>query len=139
MWIAFATIAVCTVTGCGGSAITADHIERAVETTFANRVAIQVTWLKLPPMDASTFDVIASCRRSATGSRSGAGEWVCQLRWLGPDRQVLHDTFDLSVTTDGCYTATAEGETLGGPTLRASDGSDVRNLLYVFEGCFATA
>jgi hypothetical protein len=42
------------------------------------------------------------------------------------------------VTTDGCYTATVEGESLGGPTVKRSDGRDVKNLLYVFEGCFDT-
>jgi hypothetical protein len=65
---------------------------------------------------------------------------VCRLAWHIPDRQFLRDTYDLSVTTDGCYTATvdaAEGH-LGGPTLKASDGADVRNLLYTFEGCFDT-
>jgi len=54
--------------------------------------------------------------------------------------QFLRDTYDLSVATDGCYTATvvaAEGH-LGGPILKASDGSDVRTLTYTFEGCFDT-
>jgi len=48
----------------------------------------------------------------------------------------MTDTYDLSVSTDGCYTATIEGEELGGATINASDGSDLRNLLYAFEGCF---
>jgi hypothetical protein len=60
------------------------------------------------------------------------------LPWQGPDRQTLRDTFDLFVTTDGCYTATAAAETLGGPTLKTTTGSSVRNLLYAFEGCFDT-
>jgi hypothetical protein len=37
-----------------------------------------------------------------------------------------------------CYTATVVGENLGGPTLKASDGRIVRNLMYAFEGCFDT-
>jgi hypothetical protein len=57
------------------------------------------------------------------------------LVWQGPDRRTLRDTYDLSVTTDGCYTATATGEGLGGPTLKTRDDREVRNLLYVFEGC----
>jgi hypothetical protein len=68
----------------------------------------------------------------------GAGEWECRLAWKGPDRQTLHDTYDLFVTTDGCYMATVVGDNLGGPTLNARDGSEVRNLLYAFEGCFDT-
>jgi len=130
-------LAAVAASSCGPSAITAERIEGAVESTFANLVAVQVSWLKMPAMMPSEFDVTASCRRVA-GSAAGSGEWLCRLRWLGPDRQTLRDTFDLVVTTDGCYTATAEGEQLGGLSLTTRDGRAVRNLLHVFEGCFET-
>jgi hypothetical protein len=59
--------------------------------------------------------------------------------WYGPNRASLRDTYDLSVGTDGCYTATVDGsEALGGPTITLPDGRNVRNLLYTFEGCFDT-
>jgi hypothetical protein len=118
------------------SPITPARIEPAIEATFANLVHVQVSWLGMRPMAASEFEVTASCGRLVGGTDSGAGEWVCRLRWLGPDRQTLRDTFDVFVATDGCYTATAAGENLGGPSLRRPDGRDVRNLLYAFEGCF---
>jgi len=124
--------------GCGSSPITSDRIEHAIEVTFANLVQVQVGWLGLAPMAASEFDVTAVCSKPSAGSSVGAGEWVCRLRWLSPDRQTLRDILDLIVTTDGCYTATPEGEQLGGPTLKSSSGVDVRNLLYSFEGCFDT-
>lgn len=133
-----ALMAAVAATCCGPSAITADRIERAIEPTFANLVEVQVSRLKIPPMTASDVDATASCRRLVAGNDAGAGDWVCRVRWLGPDRQTLRDTFDVVVTTDGCYSATAEGEQLGGLTLRASDGRDVRNLLHAFEGCFDT-
>ena len=123
---------------CGRSAVTADRIERAIEPTFANLVHVQLSWLEMRSMAASDLDVTASCRRLAAGGDAGSGDWVCRLRWLGPDRQPLRDTFDLVVTSDGCYTATAEGEQLGGPTLKARSGREVRNLLRAFEGCFDT-
>jgi hypothetical protein len=109
-----------------------------MELTFANLVSVQVSRLEIPAMTPSEFDVTASCRKQAGGSDAGAGEWMCRLRWLSPDRQTLRDTFDLVVTTDGCYTATAEGEQFGGPTLTARSGRAVRNLLHTFEGCFDT-
>lgn len=125
---------------CGRSAITAERVERAIESTFANLAAAQVSSLKMPATAPSEFDVTASCLRVAAGSApdAGAGEWKCRLRWLAPDRQPVRDAFDLVVATDGCYTATAEGEQLGGVTLTARDGRAVRNLLRVFEGCFDT-
>ena len=127
--------------GCGASPITSGRIEGAIAPTFANQVHVQLSRLGLPPMAVSDIKVTASCRKLVAGSgAAGAGEWVCTLVWLGPSRQALRDTFELFVATDGCYTASvdaAEGH-LGGPTLRTLDGSDVRNLLYRFEGCFDT-
>jgi hypothetical protein len=123
--------------GCGQSPITPVRVENAIEPTFANLVALQISWLGLPPMAASDFGVTASCRKLA-GGKTGAGDWVCNVAWLGPDRQTLRDAYDLFVTTDGCYTATVEGNNLGGPILKAADGRDVKNLLFTFEGCFDT-
>ena len=122
--------------GCGASPITPARIEASIAPTFANLVQVQVSWLELSPMAASEFAVNASCRKPAGGDNIGSGEWTCTLMWKGPDKQRLTDTYDLFVTTDGCYTANVATENLGGPTLKAKDGRDVRNLLYAFEGCF---
>ncbi len=124
------------VCGCGPSPITPARIEAAIEPTFANLVHVQVSWLGLPPMAASDFAVKASCRKTLEGSTTGAGDWQCRLVWQSPDGQTLHSTYDLVVAADGCYTATAAGEDIGGPTLKARDGQGVRNLLYAFDGCF---
>jgi hypothetical protein len=87
----------------------------------------------------SDITVTASCYRS-NGGAIGAGEWVCTLIWHGPNQATLHDTYDLSVGTDGCYTAVVDAaeSQLGGPTIKTADGTSVRNLLYSFEGCFDT-
>jgi hypothetical protein len=122
--------------GCGRSPITPNRIETAIETTFANRLELQVARLKLKPLPAPEFAITAICQKPAGAANIGGGDWVCTLVWQGPDRQALRDTYDLSVSTDGCYTATVAGESLGGPTLRTDEGATVKNLLYTFEGCF---
>jgi hypothetical protein len=119
------------------STLRTDRIEGSIARTFANLVQIQVSWLGLPVMAASDFDVTASCRK-LSGGTVGSGEWLCTLVWKGPERQTLRDAYDLFVATDGCYMALVAGESLGGPTLKAKDGRDVRNLLYAFDGCFDT-
>jgi len=124
--------------GCGASPITHARIETALSATFANLVHTQVSRLGLTPMSPSAFEVTASCRRITIGNEAGSGDWMCTLMWQGPDRQPLRDTYDLFVAADGCYLATVEGESLGGPTLKAKDGRPVKNLLYAFEGCFDT-
>jgi hypothetical protein len=133
-----AAMAVVAVSGCAHSPITATRIEAAIETTFANLVALQVARLALPPVNAAEFAVSAICRKQIAGVQIGSGDWTCTLAWRAPDRRPLRDTYDLFVNTDGCYTATVAEDSLGGPTLKDEDGRDVKNLLYVFEGCFDT-
>jgi hypothetical protein len=135
---ALAAVTTVAVVGCGPSPIRSTRIEAAIETTFANLVELQVSRLRLPPMTAPDFAVTAICRRQAAGAEAGAGDWTCTLVWQGPDHRTLRDTYELLVTTEGCYTATVAGESLGGPVLKAPDGRAVKNLLYAFEGCFDT-
>jgi hypothetical protein len=136
--LAPAVIVMLALYGCSSSPITSKRIEPAIETTFANLVELQIERMRLPPMGAPDFAVTAICRKQMAGSDAGAGEWTCSLVWQGPDRRTLRDTYELFVNTDGCYSATVSGESLGGPTLRTADGRSVRNLLYAFEGCFDT-
>jgi hypothetical protein len=138
---ALAAVTTVALFGCGPSPITSARIEGAIAPTFANLIHVQLSRVGLPPLAASDIKVTASCHRLIAGSgTTGSGDWVCTLDWYGPNHQLLRDTYDLSVGTDGCYTATVDGAEahLGGPTLKASDGSNVRNLLYTFEGCFDT-
>lgn len=132
-----AALALVLLCGCS-SPITPSRVETAVQNTFAHLVELQMSRLRLPPIAAQALVVRATCRKQLTGQNAGAGDWTCALAWQGPDRQALQDTYDLFVATDGCYTATVASETLGGPTLRTTDGTSVRNLLYEFEGCFDT-
>jgi hypothetical protein len=134
-----AAIAIGGLAACGSSPITSSRIETAIARTFANLVHLQIARLGLPYIAPADFGAKAACRRITAGSSSGSGDWVCTINWQAPDRRRLRDTFDLLVGTDGCYTATVEGGTLGGPTLKASDGTDVRNLLFAFDGCFDTS
>jgi ABC-2 type transport system permease protein len=131
-------VAAISIAACGSSSITAARIERAIAPTFANLVGVQMNWLELPPLAAADFAVRASCRRMAAGDSAGSGEWTCILTWKGLNRRIVRDSYELFVTADGCYSATASGDAIGGPALKTESGRDVRNLLYAFEGCFDT-
>jgi hypothetical protein len=126
--------------GCGASPITGDRVERAMAPTFANLVHAQLQRMGLGEVPAAQLRVVASCYRVG-GAGAGAGEWTCTVVWAGPRGTTLRDTYDLTVGANGCYTATltSSGEaTLGGPIVMATDGRQVRNLLYAFDGCFDT-
>jgi hypothetical protein len=139
--LVFAGTMALAASACGWSPITATTIEGAIAPTFANLVHVQLSRIGLDAVSAADIKVAASCHKLVGGTgAAGSGEWVCTLIWYGPNRRTLVDTYDLSVTTDGCYTASVEGGEgqLGGPVLYSPDGSSVRNLLYAFEGCFNT-
>jgi hypothetical protein len=138
---ALAAVTIAAMSGCGSSPITSARVEGAVARTFANLVHVQLARIGLTPVAASDIKVSASCRTLVAGKGpGGAGDWMCTLVWSGPNRRPLRDIYDVSVSTDGCYVATVEGgeADLGGPTIMGPDGSDLRNLLYRFEGCFDT-
>ncbi len=139
---AFLAAAAIVLTGCGGSPITPERIERAIAPTFANLLHLQVPAMGLPVTLPADFAAAASCRKvgapGAASTHSGSGDWICTIRWRAPNGPPLRDIYDLFVTTDGCYTATVEGESLARPVLTTKDGREVRNLLYIFEGCFDT-
>ena len=135
---ALAALAIVAGSACGSSPIVPERVEPALAATFANLVHLQVSEMGLAPMAPSEFAVRARCNKLLGGTDAGSGEWLCTVLWEGPDRQPLRNTYDLFVTTDGCYTATIEGEALGGPTLKTRDGREVKNLLHAFEGCFDT-
>jgi hypothetical protein len=122
--------------GCRGSGVTEARIEAAVAHTSTNMVATQETTMGLPDVRAESLHASATCKRTSTGR-----DWTCTIEWLVPGRpSLVHDAYELSVTTDGCYTATAEGTEahIGGPTVTSPRGEVFTNLLYVFEGCFDT-
>lgn len=125
--------------GCGPSPITAGRIEAAIGPVFANLVHLQLSRIGLTPLAAADLSVTPACRPLVPGRGDrGAGEWVCSFAWHGPNEVPLHDTYDVVVAPDGCYTASVEGPegNLGGPAITAPDGRQLRNLLYTFEGCF---
>jgi hypothetical protein len=135
---ALAVWAALAVSGCSSySPITPARLEKAIASTFANLVETQISWVGLPRMTATEVAASARCLKLPTGGM-GAGEWVCTVIWMGPQGQSVRDAYDLFVATDGCYMASLAGESLGGPILKTKDGTNVRNLLYAFDGCFDT-
>ncbi len=124
--------------------VTAKRLEIAVASTFANLIHVQEPILGGAPVEASALRPSASCQKvglAADAVREGGGTWRCTITWYIPGRPApVRDTYDLSVTNNGCYTATADGTEahVGGATLKTLSGTTVTNLLYAFDGCFDT-
>ena len=80
-----------------------ERVETALAATFANLVHLQVSAMGLAPMAVSEFAVRANCNKLRGGIDNGSGEWLCTILWQGPERRPLRNTYELFVTTDGCY------------------------------------
>jgi ABC-2 type transport system permease protein len=138
----WAAASIAVLSGCGSGGITAERVENAVMPTFVNLIHLQRSTLGLPPVEPSALRAFATCHRVGPGEAArGAGNWMCTIAWSYPgSRGPLRDAYELSVTMDGCYTATSDGAEghLGGPTLTTRGGVTLVNLLYAFDGCFDT-
>jgi hypothetical protein len=127
--------------GCGRDDTTARRLESAVASTFANLIHSQETILGVVPVEASALRASASCHKVVIASGATGGGWRCTVTWFAPGhREALRDTYDVSLSTDGCYTATADGAEahVGGPTILRRSGETLTNLVYAFDGCFDT-
>ena len=120
--------------------VTQRRVEDAFARTFANLVAVQVARMGAAPVEPVSLHAFAQCKKVGAMPREtrGPGDWACDVGWYVPgQRAPVHDTYDLSVTADGCYAATADAEAhIGGPTVTSHGGATLRNLLYAFDGCF---
>jgi ABC-2 type transport system permease protein len=125
---------------CRPAVVSKTKLEAAFAPTFANLIQTEEAMLGSPNVDARAFRASASCDRTGPGPSAsvGGGHWVCTVSWSIPGRGALRDTYDVTVTPDACFTATAEGESahVGGPTIKTPAGTSVPNLLYAFDGCF---
>jgi hypothetical protein len=131
------------VAGCGSKGVTSGRLEAAVAPTFANLIHTQEAALGATAIDPASLRASARCHKAdPAAGKQGGGSWVCTITWHSPRRPLvpLVDTYDVAVTMDGCYTATADSAEahVGGPTLMTRDGSMVPNLVYAFDGCFDT-
>lgn len=138
-WPAGAAViaAVVGLTGCGGANITQGRLDDAVGTTFANLYQRQQA-LEGKPVH-TTPQASATCKRSGRGApTTGAGDdWVCTLLLqVGGPSSVF--TYELSVQSDGCYTADGPPALVGEKTLTTPSGGTRLNPLFEFNGCFDT-
>ncbi len=126
--------------GCHPGGVTPRRLEQAIAPTFANLVEVQESRMGLAPVRASALRASATCHKvGAAADAGGGGSWKCTVVWFAPGhKEPLFDVYDLGVTTDGCFTATADGAEahVGGPKVSTPGGTSVTNLLYVFDGCF---
>lgn len=130
-------------TGLGPTTITSARLQASLTPTFSRLTLLQQRELGRVVSGKEHLRVIPSCVRRG-GTSSGPGDdWTCSLgvfipqQGIEPFRQTAV-TYDMSVSSDGCYKASGPPIFIGDQTMRNAHGDEVVNPLYTIYGCFET-
>lgn len=123
--------------------ITARKVQAAFIPTFTNLTLLQQRLLGRNAPPGTKLNILPSCRRRGTTSQGPGSDWTCQLDVLIPQPGAnpfnpTIVTYDMSVTSDGCYKAEAPPSFVGQQMMRDAAGQQVINPLFTVYGCFDT-
>jgi ABC-2 type transport system permease protein len=124
----------------GPVGVTAARVKASITPTFNNLTLLQQRELGRTVPAGARLNTLPSCSRRAS-SPTGPGDWVCTLTVFIPQPgavpfQQTPVSYDLTVQSNGCYKATSPPSFVGQQTMRAGNGKQVVNPLFVFYGCF---
>jgi ABC-2 type transport system permease protein len=137
--IATALVAVLAVaSNWGPTAITQNRLERSVVANFRNLTVLQQDYLGRPHAPGRDMRILPSCRRQgvATPTRGPGDNWVCALDVFTAALKQVPVNYDVTVQTNGCYTAEGPETYIGPLTIRDRQGRRRVNPLFRFDGCF---
>jgi ABC-2 type transport system permease protein len=120
----------------GPTAITQARLQRSIVGNFRNLTVLQQEELGRHGLAGGDLRVIPGCRRQgvATPTRGAGDNWVCILNVFTPAQTTID--YDVTVQSNGCYTADGAPAFIGPLTIRGSRGRRLLNPLFRFDGCF---
>lgn len=125
----------------GGSTVTQARLERALPQAFAHLYADQAHIIGHPGITPTSLHAKAMCDKGgAVEPNVGPGSnWNCLVSWTDPNMPMPpegYGKFELQVHTNGCYTAGGPSKLVGYQTIADTEGRQVTNPVYEFDGCF---
>jgi hypothetical protein len=129
--------------GCGSTGITAGRLDRALSQTFANLYGLQQQAAGRARTPAANLNATTICLKgSGNATQGGAGnDWVCTVHFtVKPIVTPFNAIYNVTVQTDGCYSAEGDGPTAATASrlIRDGEGKLVPNPLWLINGCFDT-
>lgn len=124
-----------------GSSVTRPRLERALPVAFANLYADQARMLGHKGVTPASLNATAMCDKGgAVEADIGPGSnWNCLVSWTDPNVPMPlegYGKFEVSVHSNGCFTAGGPSKLVGFQTLTDTKGREVTNPVYEFDGCF---
>ena len=129
-------------TNWGPAGVTAPRLRANLTPVFNNLTLLQQRQLGRTVPAGAKLNVVPNCSRRAS-TPQGPGDWICTLTVFIPQPgaqpfQQTPVTYDVSVTSDGCYKAESPPTFVGQQTMRDAAGNSVVNPLFTIYGCFNT-
>lgn len=123
-----------------GSAITKPRLERSITASFSNVYAQQAALLDHKGVTPASMKAKAMCDKGPGVPQSGPGtSWNCLMSWHDPNLPMPtagYGKFELTVHSNGCYTAGAPSTLIGYQTITDARGRTVNNPAYEWDSCF---
>ena len=123
------------------SSVTRARVERSLPVVFANRYAEQAQLLGRDVIIPASLHARAMCDKHGpdVADVGPGGDWVCLMSWTDSEVPMPaegHGTFELNVHSNDCYTATGPTKLTGFLMITDTEGKEVTNPVFEFDGCF---
>ena len=123
------------------STVTRARLERALPVVFANTYAHQAQILGHDGVTPESLHAKAMCDKHGpdVADVGPGGDWVCLMSWDDPNVPMPpegYGKFELNVHSNDCFTALGQTKLTGFLTITDTDGHEVTNPAFEFDGCF---
>lgn len=123
----------------GGSPITQARLEHSLTTSFSNVYSQQAALVGHQGVSPRSMGAKAMCDKGPGLTQSGPGaSWICLMSWQDPNVPMSsagYGKFELTVHSNGCFTAGSPSSLVGYQTISDAAGRTVNNPAYEFDGC----
>ncbi len=127
----------------GPPSVTAARLTHSIAPTFSNLTLLQQRLVGRTGETTDNLKILAHCARRSNSGRGPGDDWFCTLDALIAQPGAVPFwgtpvTYDISVKSNGCYTAEAPSTSVGNVLMRDAHGHHVVNPLATIYGCFDT-
>jgi hypothetical protein len=124
-----------------GSTVTRARLERSLPQVFSRVYVDQAHLLGRHGVTPASMHAKAMCDKHGpdVADVGPGGDWICLMSWDDPDVPMPaegYGKFEVNVHSNDCFTAGAPSKLVGYLTITDTQGRDVTNPAFEFDGCF---
>ena len=126
------------LSACGTTDVTRARVEGALTPTFANLYVQQAAVLGHTGVTVASTAAQATCDRGGpkVADKGPGADWICMIHFTDNAGAAQDGKFELQIKSNSCYTAAGPSKLIGPVTITDTNGHDVTNPVFEFDGCF---